>query len=97
MFVWLFSTVWGGPYGGATPDYQGQGESTNFLLYDGAEGLQGHTTSGALYYPVAFELSTLACMEISATGAKAVAKLMAKRFGFLNETDARDPAHGDEL
>mmetsp|Transcript_6088 Transcript_6088/g.7873 ORF Transcript_6088/g.7873 Transcript_6088/m.7873 type:complete len:573 (+) Transcript_6088:112-1830(+) len=86
---------WGGPHGGATPAYQGKGESTEFLLYDGALGLEGHTTSGALYYPSAFELSSLACMEISAVGAKAVSKLIAKRFGWIHE-DGASKGH-DEL
>jgi hypothetical protein len=75
--------IWGGPHGGATPDYQGGGQSTSFLLYDGAHGLGGHTTSGALYYPNAMETSSLACMEICATGAKAVAKLIAQRLGLV--------------
>ncbi|KAL7576753.1 hypothetical protein ACA910_005668 [Epithemia clementina (nom. ined.)] len=89
--------VWGGAYGGATPQYQGTGElSLPFLLYDGAVGVPGHTTSGALYYPLAMELSTLACMEISATGAKAVAKLMAQRFGWIQATTS-NPASHDEL
>jgi len=84
---------WGGPHGGATPDYQGQGLATNFLLYDGATGFSGVTSSGALYYPVAMEQSSLACMEIAATGAKAVAKLVAERVGLLErriEEEVRD-------
>lgn len=88
--------VWGGPYGGATPDYQGGGTSTEFLLYDAAHGLGGHTTSGALYYPPALELSSLACIEIAATGAKAVAKLMARRLGLLKVDSNRWKSH-DEL
>ena len=58
--------IWGGPYGGATPDYQGQGITTDFLLYDGATGLHGAVGdsdssgrvvrgAGALYYPNAME------------------------------------------
>lgn len=82
--------VWGGRSGGATPDYQGQGTSSGFLLYDGATGLQGHTTSGALYYPNAMEQSSLACMEISAVGAKAVAKLIALRIGMIQYTPSTE-------
>ena len=74
--------VWGGPYGGATPDYQGRGNSVGYLLYDGATGLGGHTNSGALFYANAIE-SSLACMEASAIGAKSVAKLVARRLDIL--------------
>jgi prenylcysteine oxidase / farnesylcysteine lyase len=80
-----YERVWGGPFGGATPDYQGSGDSIPFLLYDGAEGLKGHTRSGALYYPNAMEQSSLACMEIAAIGSRAVAKLIAERVGLLEE------------
>jgi prenylcysteine oxidase / farnesylcysteine lyase len=83
-----FVKKWGGPNGGATPDYQGQGLSTNFLLYDGANGLTGHTNSGALYYPSTMEQSSLSCMELCAVGAKAVAKLVAKRLGLLHPARA---------
>lgn len=75
--------MWGGPHGGATPDYKSSGGTTRFLLYDGAIGFHGHTSSGALYYPVAMEQSTLASMEMAAVGAKAVAKLVAERLGLL--------------
>lgn len=84
-----YEKIWGGRHGGATPDYQGDGETTEFLLYDGATGFHGHTHSGALYYPLAMEL-TLACVESSAMGAKAVSKLIAKRLGWIEET--YDPA-----
>jgi hypothetical protein len=87
--------VWGGPHGGATPDYQGEGVSTNFLLYDGAVGFSGHTSSGALYYPPAMEQSTLSCMEIAAIGAKAVAKLVSERVGLLERRE--EPEIRDEL
>lgn len=87
--------VWGTEFGGATPDYQGQGQSTNFLLYDGATGLEGHTTSGAIYYPCSMEQSSLASMEIAAVGAKAVAKLIAKRFNILHLSN--DDTSHDEL
>ena len=67
---------------GATPDYRGRGDATDFLLYDGATGFSGHTDGAALYYPNAMEL-TFACIELSAMGAKAVAKLAAKRLGWI--------------
>lgn len=87
--------VWGGPRGGATPDYQGDGTTTNFLLYDGATGFSGHTSSGALYYPIAMEQSGLASMEIAAVGAKAVAKLIARRLGLIEAPETQDAR--DEL
>jgi prenylcysteine oxidase/farnesylcysteine lyase len=86
--------VWGGPHGGATPDYQGDGTATNFLLYDGATGLGGHTSSGALYYTNTMEQSSLACMELSAVGAKSVAKLVAQRVGLIR---SREEVLRDEL
>lgn len=78
-----YDKVWGGPHGGATPDYQGTAGSSKFLLYDGAVGLEGYTKSGALYYPNAMEQSSLSCIEISAIGAKAVAKLVARRLSLI--------------
>jgi hypothetical protein len=85
-----YEHIWGGPYGGATPDYRAYQDdssrnTTNFLLYDGAMGLHGHTKSGALYYTNTMEQTALSCMEISAIGAKAVAKLIAERVGLLQE------------
>ncbi len=77
-----FEKRWDGSHGGATPDYRGNGESTEFLLFDGAAGFHGHTKSGAMYYPNALE-HTLACVETSAMGAKAVAKLIAKRLTWI--------------
>ena len=91
-----YSKLWGGPYGGATPDYQGGGTSTEFLLYDAAHGLGGHTNAGALYFPNAMELSSLACVEMCATGAKAVAKLIARRLGVLKLDRKKKESH-DEL
>lgn len=87
--------VWGGRHGGATPDYEGNGDATPFLIYDGAAGLSGHTNSGALYYPVAMEQSALSSMEMAAVGAKAVAKLIAKRLNWIKETS--DQTEKDEL
>jgi prenylcysteine oxidase/farnesylcysteine lyase len=90
-----FEKMWGGPHGGATPDYQGKGDTTGFLLYDGATGFHGHTKSGALYYPNALEL-TLACTETSAMGAKAVAKLIAHRLEWITPTKG-EFGMGEEL
>jgi hypothetical protein len=91
-----YEKVWGGQHGGATPDYsRGNGESTEFLLFDGATGFHGHTKSGALYYANALELS-LACIETSAMGAKAVAKLVARRLGWITSTE-NGFGFGDEL
>ena len=85
--------VWGGPHGGATPDYQGQGVATNFL--GSADG--DADDSGALYYPNAMEQTSLACMEMSmsAIGARAVSKLLARRLGLIESTEA-EPTR-DEL
>jgi hypothetical protein len=74
--------VWGGPHGGATPDYQGYGWTVDYMLYDAGRGLKGHSEGTALYYTNAIE-SSMACMELSAMGAKSVAKLVSKRLGFL--------------
>ena len=90
-----YEKVWGGRHGGATPDYQGSGESTEFLLYDGATGFHGHTKAGALYYTNALEHS-VACIESCAMGAKAVAKLIAKRLGWAAQSN-QGPGFGDEL
>jgi|UniRef100_A0A8J9SMX8 prenylcysteine oxidase/farnesylcysteine lyase len=87
---------WGGASGGATPDYRGRGSSVDFLLYDGAIGFDGNTVSGALYYPNAMEQSSLACMEISAIGAMAVAKLIARRLRLIMETQTKE-RNRDEL
>jgi hypothetical protein len=77
------------------PDHQGDGISTNFLLYDGATGFHGHTRAGALYYPAALE-HTLATVETQAMGAMAVAKLIARRLDWI-ETSHEFFAFGDEL
>ena len=90
-----YEKIWGGKYGGATPQYKGRGETTGFLLYDGATGFHGHTKSGALYYPNALEL-TFACIELSAMGAKAVAKLIAKRLEWITPSKP-DYGMGDEF
>ena len=92
----LKEQVWGGRQGGATPDYRGRAETTGFILWDGATGLQGHTYKGALYYPNAMEV-TFSNMETCAIGAKAVAKLAAYRLGWFELQDEHDLVHGDEL
>jgi prenylcysteine oxidase/farnesylcysteine lyase len=93
QYVVVYTKKWGGNHGGATPDYQGHGVATSFLLYDGATGFSGHTSSGALYYTSPMEQSSLSSMEICAIGAKAVAKLVAERVRLLQrrvQTDVRD-------
>jgi hypothetical protein len=88
-----YTKTWGGEHGGATPDYQGHGVATSFLLYDGATGFSGHTNSGALYYTSSMEQSSLSSMEICAIGAKAVAKLVAERVRLIErrvQTDVRE-------
>jgi prenylcysteine oxidase/farnesylcysteine lyase len=82
-YVLELEKVWGGPYGGATPDYQGRGFSSNFLLYDSAVASDEASGPGAIYYPSIMEQMSLACMEISAIGARAVAKLLARRLGLI--------------
>jgi len=71
--------VWGGPHGGAYPSFEGGGEasvSPPFLLYDGGKGSMG----SALFYINGIE-AAVASIEISAIGAKSVAKLVSKRLG----------------
>lgn len=77
--------VWGGKYGGATPDYRGQGKTVKYTLYDSSAQVDGFVGS-VLYYPNAIEAS-FACMELSAIGAKSVARLAAKRLGLLIPQD----------
>ncbi len=77
--------VWGGKTGGATPSFNGGGESsysTQFLLYDGGHGSSSYSDVSAIYYTNAME-SAVAAMEISAIGSKFVAKLVAKRLDLI--------------
>lgn len=82
--------VWGGGEngrnGGATPSFGGgnNSEPLPFLLYDGAKHWgKGDSGDGpALYYVNAVE-SAVAAIEISAIGAKATAKLVARRLGLI--------------
>ena len=74
-----YQKIWGGELGGAYPDFAGGGEastSAQFLLY-------GDQSSGAAIYYANAEAS-VAAMEISAIGAKAVSKLVAKRLGLFS-------------
>lgn len=89
----VYVKVWGGPYGGATPDYRGKGKTSKYLLYDSSAGVDGYS-GGALYYPNAIEAS-FACMELSAIGAKSVARLVAKRLGLI--LPQAIPDQSDEL
>lgn len=76
---------WGGQYGGATPNFSGgkNSESLPFLLYDGAKHWSKFGNDGpALYYVNAIE-SAVAAIEISAIGAKSVAKLVARRLDLI--------------
>jgi len=79
--------VWGGgenrEYGGATPNFAGgrNSESLPFLLYDGSKHWSKND-GPALYYANAIE-SSVAAIEISAIGAKSVAKLVARRLGLI--------------
>lgn len=82
-YVLEFEKLWGGPRGGATPDYQGRGFTSDFLLFDGAVASEEAIGSGAIYYPSIMEQTSLACMEISAIGARAVSKLLSRRLGLI--------------
>jgi prenylcysteine oxidase/farnesylcysteine lyase len=101
--------VWGGKHGGATPSFGGgrNSESLPFLLYDGDRhwgrggrgGIDADVGSGngggpALYYVNAIE-SAVAAIEISAIGAKATAKLVARRLGLIGPI--RDVKDHEEL
>jgi len=88
--------VWGGRKGGATPAFNGGGESsysTRFNLYDGGHGSSSFTKGAALYYTNAME-SSVSAIEISAIGSKFVSKLIAQRFGLI---EATADISGDEL
>jgi prenylcysteine oxidase / farnesylcysteine lyase len=92
-----FVKVWGGNHGGATPDYRGQGMTMDYLLFDSGVGLKGGVVEGsALYYVNAIE-GAMACMELSAIGAKSVAKLVAKRLGLIESWEHDAGAMKEEL
>jgi len=92
--------VWGGEggYGGATPNFGGgrNSKSLPFLIYDGAKHWgKGNSGDGpALYYVNAIE-SAVAAIEISAIGAKATSKLVARRLGLI--TPKKKVSDHDEL
>ncbi len=94
--------IWGGGvnrehghHGGATPSFAGgrNSESLPFLLYDSSKHLS-KSDGAALYYVNAIE-SSVAAIEISAIGAKSVAKLVARRLGLVRPVTV-DSTH-DEL
>jgi hypothetical protein len=69
--------VWGGPNGGAYPSFEGGGEASvapPFVLHD--------KDQSALYYINGME-AAVASIEVSAIGAKSVAKLVSKRLGLI--------------
>ena len=83
--------IWGGGdnrehsrTGGATPNFAGgrNSESLPFLLYDSSKHWS-KSDGAALYYVNAIE-SSVAAIEISAIGAKSVAKLVARRLGLVS-------------
>jgi len=89
--------VWGGPNGGATPDFDGGGDASApapFLLYDGGKLTEGHGFGPAFYYANAME-SAVAAVEISAIGAKTIAKLCAARLELI--APQQRALGGDEL
>ena len=89
--------VWGDKNGGATPDFNGGGDSsyaTQFLLYEGGHGENSFDDdSSALYYVNSME-SAVSAIEISAIGAKVVSKLVARRLQLLQPTN---DSKGEEL
>lgn len=88
--------VWGGKTGGATPAFNGGGESsysTQFMLYDGGHGLGGFSESSSIYYTNAME-AAVSAIEISAIGSKSVSKLVARQLGLVQPTQYNS---GDEL
>jgi prenylcysteine oxidase / farnesylcysteine lyase len=84
--------VWGGKNSGISPDYQGYGWTTGYLLYDAGLGIKGHTKGSALYYTNSIETS-LSGMEMSAVSAKSVAKLVAKRLELVKPHNGTRKSH----
>ena len=86
--------VWGGPYGGAYPSFDGgTPQSLPFLLYDGGENKKDDGPT--LFYINGME-AAVAAIEISAIGAKSVAKLVARKLGFI-KADTTDTTMSEEL
>ena len=74
-----YQKAWGGELGGAYPDFAGGGDastSAKFLLY-------GDKSNGAAVYYANAQEASVSAMEISAIGAKAVSKLVARRLGLM--------------
>ncbi len=93
-----FVKVWGEKDGGATPDFNGGSDSSfaaDFVLYDGGHGVGGFDEQGSILYYVNSMESAVSAIEISAIGAKAVAKLVGQRLG-LFQTSKNDHV-GEEL
>lgn len=90
--------TWGGTHGGATPNFNGGKlvDSPPFLLFDSAMNVDHSDYDGSsLYYTNGME-TAVSAMEISAIGAKAVAKMIASRYGFLHPQSAGNLS-ADEL
>jgi len=88
-YIVEYEKEWGGKYGGATPNFGGGGDASEpmpYLLYDGGVGFKGLSEGPGLYYVNSIEAAA-ASMEISAIGAKSVAKLVAKRLKLLAPSD----------
>merc|ERR1712038_1652043 len=85
-----YSKVWGEKDGGATPDFNGGGDSSfaaDFVLYDGSHGAGHFNKKGSiLYYTNSME-SAVSAIEISAIGAKAAARLAAQRLEMLQTSN----------
>lgn len=80
--------TWGGKDGGAYPRFSGGGDSSPpFLLYEESG------AGPALYYTSAME-SLVSAMEISAIGAKSVAKLISNRLDLKNDNIFDDSISG---
>lgn len=89
--------IWGGKRGGATPAFNGGGESsyaTQFMLYNGGHGSSSFSEDSALYYTNAIE-AAVSAIEISAVGSKSVSKLVARRLGLIHP--AQEDPNSDEL
>ena len=81
-----YSKSWGGPNGGATPSFGGGSDPSvtlDFLLYAGEE-TSNNSANPAIFYTNGME-SAVAAIEISAIGAKAVAKLVSNRLGLVSK------------
>ena len=100
-----YEQSWGGHdsgrFGGSVPSFKGgrpKDDSMPYLLYDGGShwGRKGGEEGPALYYANAVEGSA-AAIEISAIGARSVAKLVARRLGMIEPESGGDGEGRDEL